>query len=1002
MNKSRTQLIGIHQTELHPPVIKDFAVDTFLKHKELIKKKVNSYAIENVVLRVDGTEVPVEILAAEVNYHGKPCIMGTFRDITERKKAEEAIKSSEAKYRYMFQHNPQPMWIYDHDTLEILEVNETSTQIYGYSREEFLSMTIKDIRPAEDIPMMLKDVEESRLEENSHGEGRHLKKNGEIMNVEISASSIVFNGRNARHVLIKDITERKRAELALWESQINFKALFEKGPIGVAYHRMIYDEFGKPVNYLFLDANQSYQKLTGVNPIGKLVTEAFPGIENDPFDWIGTFGEVAKTGKEIRFQEYLQTNNRWYDCVGYQYKPDHFVAAFFEITEKRMAEMALLESNELNNTLLKTIPFGMDIVDEQGNILFQSENMENVFSKAAIGCKCWELYRDDKIQCSDCPLLSGIEIGKTSTYETSRVLGGRIFHINHTGMMFQGKKAMLEIFQDITESKEAELALKESEERYRRFISQVSEGVYRFESDEPMDISLPIEEQIDFMYDHLTIAECNDAFLKMYGITSQEEMIGKTFIDLHGGRDNERNRDVQREFVENNYHLQETVTEELNAKGQKMYISNTSIGILENNKLIRVWGTQSDISSRIRADQVQQVLYSISNAALSSIDLSELIKFISQEIGKLLDSTNFYIAFYNEETDMLSTLYERDEKDVFDSWPAKKSITGYVIRHQKSMRITYDDVQKLCDTGEIEIFGTLSKVWLGVPLATSKKVIGALVVQSYDDPEAYTEKDKQMLEFISHQISISIERKKAEQELNEALVKAQESDHLKSAFLANMSHEIRTPLNSIIGFSELMTDPDFDESQQYDFAKMINASGTNLLAIINDIMDISKIETGQVQVKIANFSVDHLIADIQKEYSFSASIKGVELILDPMNPEDETVLGSDENKIRQVLVNLVGNAIKFTKDGLVGIGVRHTQEFVQFHVRDTGIGIPKEYHHQIFERFRQVESADSRRYGGNGLGLAISKSLVELLGGKIWMESEQGKGSTFYFTIPIH
>jgi len=1001
INKSYEQLIGIHQSQLHPPVKENYAKDTFAIHTELVKQKVNSHAVENTVLRADGSEVPVEILASEVDYHGKNCMMGTFRDITERKKAEKAIQASEEKYRYMFENNPQPMWIYDHNSLEILEVNNVSTKIYGYSREEFLSMTIKDIRPAEDIPLMLEDVEKSRLEENSLGEWRHLKKSGEIMNVEISASSIIFNGRKARHVLIKDITERKRAEAALWESQLNFKALFEKGPIGVAYHRMIYDEFGKPVDYLFLDANQSYQKLTGVNPVGKLVTEAFPGIENDPFDWIGTFGEVAKTGKEIRFQQYLQTNNRWYDCVGYQYKPDHFVAAFFEITEKRLAEMALLESNELNNTLLKTIPFGMDIVDEQGNILFQSENMENVFSKTAIGCKCWDLYRDDKIQCSDCPLLSGIEIGKTATYETSSVLGGRIFQISHTGLMFKGKVAMLEIFQDITDRKESEKALQESEERYRRFISQVSEGVYRFESDEPMDIDLPLEEQIDFMYDHLTIAECNDAFLKMYGTTNQPEMIGKTMIDLHGGRDNESNRAVLHKFIENNYHLEETVTEELNTKGQKIYISNTSLGILENNKLIRVWGTQSDISSRVRDSQVQQVLYSISNAALSSIDLSELIEFISKEIGKLFDSTNFYIAFYDEKTNMLSTIYERDEKDVFDTWPAEKSITGYVIRHQKSMRITYDDVQKLCDDGEIEIFGTPSKVWLGVPLIMNKKVIGALVVQSYEDPEAYTEQDKLMLEFISHQISISIERKKAEQELNAALTKAQESDRLKSSFLANMSHEIRTPLNSIIGFSELMTDPAFDSGQQVDFAKMINASGTNLLAIINDIVDISKIEAGQIHVKKAGFSATHLIADIQKEYSFNASKKGIELRLDPSNPKHEVIFDCDENRIRQVLVNLIGNAIKFTKSGFIEIGIRTTDKFIQFHVKDTGIGIPKENHALIFERFRQLESAETKKYGGNGLGLAISKSLVELLGGTIWIESAPEQGSVFYFSIPL-
>jgi len=135
-------------------------------------------------------------------------------------------------------------------------------------------------------------------------------------------------------------------ELRLEEAEKKFSALFEKGPIGVAFHVMVRDASGKAIDYRFLDANETYQKLTGVDPRGKLVTEAFPGIELDPFDWIGTFGNVALTGREIRFEQYLGVNDRWYDCVGYQYKPDHFVAAFIEITERKRAETQLRDANE--------------------------------------------------------------------------------------------------------------------------------------------------------------------------------------------------------------------------------------------------------------------------------------------------------------------------------------------------------------------------------------------------------------------------------------------------------------------------------------------------------------------------------------------------------------------------------------------------------------------------------------------------------------------------------
>lgn len=245
------------------------------------------------------------------------------------------------------------------------------------------------------------------------------------------------------------------------------------------------------------------------------------------------------------------------------------------------------------------------------------------------------------------------------------------------------------------------------------------------------------------------------------------------------------------------------------------------------------------------------------------------------------------------------------------------------------------------------------------------------------------------------------ERKRTEMELISAKEKAEESDRLKSAFLANMSHEIRTPLNSIIGFSELLVDPDFDTYQHQQYAQIIIESGKNLLTIIDDILDIPKIEAGQLQIVNAKLDVRKLIDDIRKLFLLKTRKKGLELRLDPPNPQKELIIESDVSRLRQILINFVGNSLKFTNNGFIEIGVKKVGDFVQFHVTDSGIGIPKEFHEQIFERFRQVDQDHNRKYGGNGLGLAISKRLVELLGGAIWMESEPGKGSTFYFLVPI-
>ncbi len=178
--------------------------------------------------------------------------------------------------------------------------------------------------------------------------------------------------------LIETQNELIHREMELQESEETFRALFEKGPIGVAYHRMIYDDAGKPVDYYFIDANDSYLKLTGVNPVGKLVTEAFPGIEKGPFDWIGTFGKVARTGEEIRFRQYLELNDKWYDCVGYQYKPDHFVVAFLDITEQKKTEETLRLSEAQFSEFMLNLPAATFIKDHEGRTVFINKYLQDL------------------------------------------------------------------------------------------------------------------------------------------------------------------------------------------------------------------------------------------------------------------------------------------------------------------------------------------------------------------------------------------------------------------------------------------------------------------------------------------------------------------------------------------------------------------------------------------------------------------------------------------------
>jgi|GEM_PF-273101 len=244
------------------------------------------------------------------------------------------------------------------------------------------------------------------------------------------------------------------------------------------------------------------------------------------------------------------------------------------------------------------------------------------------------------------------------------------------------------------------------------------------------------------------------------------------------------------------------------------------------------------------------------------------------------------------------------------------------------------------------------------------------------------------------------ERKESEALVIASKDKAEESDRLKSAFLANMSHEIRTPMNGILGFASLLKDEELTKSEQVEYIAIIEKSGSRLLNIINDIIDISKIEAGQIKVKLSETNINDQISYIKEFFSIEAEAKGIKLTTSTDLSYEDAKINTDREKIYAALINLTKNALKFTSEGSIEVGYKSKPDFIEFFVKDTGAGIPQDKLNLIFERFRQASESLSRNYEGAGLGLSISKAYIEMLGGTIWVESEPGVGSTFYFNIP--
>jgi len=262
------------------------------------------------------------------------------------------------------------------------------------------------------------------------------------------------------------------------------------------------------------------------------------------------------------------------------------------------------------------------------------------------------------------------------------------------------------------------------------------------------------------------------------------------------------------------------------------------------------------------------------------------------------------------------------------------------------------------------------------------------------------EAHKQLSSVISELENANVRLKESNINILEAKKRAEESDNLKSAFLANVSHEIRTPLNSIVGFSSLLIEPDLDDETKKTYADLIESNTESLLVLIDEIIDLSKIEAQQLTLKMQDFSIDMLIAELVQVFSHGHKNSRAELRSGKISETAELFIFSDRVRVKQVFINLLTNAFKFTDSGFIEMGYFFSEnKEVILYVKDTGIGIHKDHHQAIFHRFRKLNENAAKIYRGTGLGLAITQKLVELLGGKIWIESEPGQGSTFFFTL---
>lgn len=1090
MNQSLEHLSGYKRSECIGIPVWDFQYHLILPHdknetsyqqlKSFIRQK---YALDNPdifgkltqhkIMNHKGQLRYIESILYPVQTNENRFIVSVTRDITERKLFEDALKNSESKYYGIFDANHDGISIFlinkDRTLSNFVEANKAAYEMVGYTKKEFLSMNVHDLQLIQQDSNFDEKIEELKKGKHVNVETKIRHKDGYILAVDLSILLIQYNNQPAVMNIVRNITERKKLDAELLESEKLYRNLVERLPDGV---------YKSTHEGRFIEVNPAMVKMLGYSSKEELMaidikSELYFEPEDresmvlqEELEEMGVFRLKKRDGSEIWVEDHgWYTQNEEGEIIFHE-------GIMRDITERRIAEVILRESEERFKLLFDKAPVGYQSLDENGIFIDVNETWLELmgYSKEEVLGNWFGNYLTaDSVKLFKklFPVLK--RTGKShAEFEMNRKDGsviiiqleGRVGHTPEGGF-----KQTHCVISDITERRKAEKAIADERILLRTLIDNIPDLIYVKDTlgrkiiSNKADlnlIGLPEHEVLgktDFDYFDPEIAKLTFADDQIV-IQNAKPIINKLeqYSDVHG---NERYLSTSKFplFNESGHIIglvgvgyditQKRITEQKLiqlSKGIEQSPASVIItdihGNIEyvNSKLVEITGYlpeeligknprifQSGYTTKEEYDLLWRTISS-GNEYRSEIqnqkrngDLfweSVLISPIRDDSGKIVN----YLAIKEDITDRkkadleiqkLSVAIEQNPASVIitdtegkieyvnkkfltTSGYSRSELLGKIVRILKAGH-TPDEIY-------IEIWNNLfaGKQWSGEHQNRTKKrekYWESVLISPINNSEG------KITNFIILSEDIS-ERKRMEKDLITAKEKAEESDRLKSAFLANMSHEIRTPLNSILGFSDLLTDPDLDSATRTEFAGLINNSGNNLLGIINDVLDISKIEAGQIVLSKQRLSAQSLIVDIQKEYSYKAKSKGIDLKLASGLPKDELFFMGDEIRIKQVLINFVGNAIKFTEKGFIEIGVKLEKGTIRFHVKDTGIGIPKEFHDKVFDRFRQVEPSPTRKYGGNGLGLAITKNLAELMGGKIWLESKFGHGSTFYFGLP--
>ena len=1255
----------------------------------------------------------------------------------EQTEMNKELEEIEFTFKKLFKESSDAILLLDENNV-FAECNQAALSLLKISREQLLSLKPEDISPEYQPDGKSSKVAAIEMIELACKKGyhrfdwTHTDTEGEEFIVDISLIPVLVKGKRMLHTTWRNITEHKRGEETLRESEKHsaFLAhtafeLTELTSIQEIYKYAVHKlyeliEGNAIVALVEFHQSENRWKMQQIKGVGKKVAKLnkllgfdINKMEGDistkyyeqitsgkfvelDFDLPGLFNNklMAATGNAVK--RFLSIEKLY--CISYRQDDqilgniniitnnntgpikksliEAFVQQICNFVKKQIAEEKLKESEEKYRRIADNVTDVVWVTDLEMTPTYISPSVKRVFGitpdeylKLPLGKtyppaslekfqkKLAEEFAKEKDPKTDKNRIFQLEVER---YYADRTLGWDAISAHFIRDKQNNPIAIQGVSRDITKRKLAEEALRESETRFQKMLGVVPDMI---------SIQNP---EMDILYSN---------WQGFADVPENKQILNTKCHKTYRNFDEICPDCLAKSVLE----TRKPIHKETQLPNNTWYDIRVIPILDKDNNVEMFMEWVRDITERKQEELIRQLQYNIARATITTRNLKELFDSIQNELNNIIDAKNLFIALYNEETGMLYSPLFEDEKDDFREWPAGKTATSYVVRKGQTVLLNREDSLKLREKGLIEIVGTPAEAWLGVPLKVGGKMLGAVVVQNYDNPDVYDQTSIEIMEMVAHELSMYIDwrhseemanklsraveqssvsvvitnregaieyvnpffteltgysfeevkgnnpsimqsghqsnafykqlwdtilsgsdwngeilnkkkngelyweqavispilnndgvitnfvalkeditkRKYAEKELqikntisnvfvmsaeenfyeqvlgifreffeceygffgyineegdlvtesmtrdvwvecqikdkniifpkskwgglwgkalnkkktlyqngnlhfpdghislqnaiaaplviNNKLIgqialankqggfnendkksinnlcdyitpllysklkeekyiddlltakeKAQESDRLKSAFLANMSHEIRTPMNGILGFADLLLKPDLSSEERDRFLKIVHQSGQRMLNTVNDIVEISKIEAGLINIIEKEIDINERVEELTRFFQLEAEEKGLNLILEKLLPEENRKVITDPNKLDSILTNLIKNAIKYTDTGTICVGCIYKGMDVEFYVKDTGIGIPKNRHKAVFNRFEQADIEDRRVFQGSGLGLAISKSYLEMLDGKIWLESEEGIGSTFYFTLPYN